>query len=82
MPTVKERLRRATAMSAPSSAIACRRRSGRTDLFLVAFIRLHKIDLIRLKVYFTRPNYGDIPEFTVEDVRYIYLTSSTWDIRF
>src|SRR5258708_14981957 len=52
MPMVKERLRRATAMSAPSLAMACRRRSGRTDLFFVAFIRSHKIDLKRLKVYF------------------------------
>ena len=45
MPTVKERLRRATAMSAPSLVMARRRRSGRTDLFFVFFIRLHKIDL-------------------------------------
>jgi len=63
MPTVKERLRRATAMSAPSFAMACRRRSGRTDLFFVSFIRLYKIDLKCLKVYFTIPNGDTIPEF-------------------
>src|ERR1700692_4705383 len=63
MPTVKERLRRATALSAPSLAMARRRRSGRIDLFFVSFIRFHKIDLIRLKVHFMRPKERDIPEF-------------------
>src|ERR1700730_9548971 len=55
MPMVKERLRRATAMSAPSLAMACRRRSGRTALFFVALIRSHKIDLKSLKVHYKIP---------------------------
>src|ERR1700722_4519729 len=66
MPMVKERLRRATAMSAPSLAMPCRRRSGRTALFFVAFIRSHKIDLKWLKVHFKIP-YGYISEFLRRD---------------
>src|SRR5271156_94525 len=64
MPMVKERLRRATAMSAPSLAMPCRRRTGRTALFFVAFIRSHKIDLNPLKVHFKilyRINISEFP---------------------
>ena len=62
MPMVKERLRRAMEMSAPSLAVPRRRRSGRSALFFVAFIRFHKMDLKWFKVHFKIPYWNDISE--------------------
>src|ERR1700690_4507109 len=62
MPMVKDRLRRAMEMSAPSLAMPRRRLSGRTALFFVAFIGFHKMDLKWFKVHFKIPYWNNISE--------------------